>query len=103
MSDTDSQVVTVEVTSSEDEKDVGGAAAPAASLRSESPSAGGHSTASLRSESPSARGHSTVRKGMRPVIGDGAVIGAHNELTAGARVWPGAQLGDTAIRFSSDR
>ena len=82
MSDTDSQVVTVEVTSSEDEKDVGGAAAPAASLRSESPSAGGHSTASLRSESPSARGHSTVRKGMRPVIGDGAAVTAVQNVAA---------------------
>ncbi len=37
------------------------------------------------------------------VIGDGAVIGAGNELLTGARVWPGAVLGDTAVRFSSDR
>ena len=37
------------------------------------------------------------------VVGDGAVIGAGNELRDGARVWPGAVLGDTAVRFSSDR
>lgn len=37
------------------------------------------------------------------VIGDGAVIGADNELLTGARVWPGAVIGDTAVRFSSDR
>ena len=37
------------------------------------------------------------------VIGDGAIIGAGNELLAGVRVWPGAVLGDTSVRFSSDR
>jgi mannose-1-phosphate guanylyltransferase len=37
------------------------------------------------------------------VIGDGARIGADVELRAGARVFPGAVLGDGAIRFSSDR
>ena len=37
------------------------------------------------------------------VIGDGAVIGSGNELVGGVRVWPGAILGDTAVRFSSDR
>lgn len=37
------------------------------------------------------------------VIGDGAVIGAGNELVGGVRVWPEAVLGDTAVRFSSDR
>lgn len=37
------------------------------------------------------------------VIGDGAVIGRHNELLAGTRVWPGVELADTAVRFSSDR
>jgi len=36
------------------------------------------------------------------VIGDGAVIGRGNELLDGVRVWPGAVLGDTAVRFSSD-
>ncbi|HST65024.1 MAG TPA: NDP-sugar synthase [Mycobacteriales bacterium] len=36
------------------------------------------------------------------VLGDGVVLGARNELRAGARVWPGVQLGDTAVRFSSD-
>jgi mannose-1-phosphate guanylyltransferase len=37
------------------------------------------------------------------VIGDGATVGAGNELRAGARVWPGVQLADGAVRFSSDR
>ncbi len=37
------------------------------------------------------------------VVGDRAVIGAGNELVEGARVWPGVVLGDTAVRFSSDR
>jgi len=36
------------------------------------------------------------------VVGDGAVIGAGNELQTGVRIWPGANIGDTAIRFSSD-
>ena len=36
------------------------------------------------------------------VIGDRAVLGAGIELRAGARVWPGVQLSDGAIRFSSD-
>ena len=37
------------------------------------------------------------------VVGDRAVIGSGNELIRGARVWPGVALGDTAVRFSSDR
>lgn len=37
------------------------------------------------------------------VVGDRAVVGAGNELVRGARVWPGVVLGDTAVRFSSDR
>lgn len=37
------------------------------------------------------------------VVGDGARIGAGNELLAGTRVFPGAVLGDVAVRFSSDR
>lgn len=37
------------------------------------------------------------------VVGDRAVIGPGNELTRGARVWPGITLADTAVRFSSDR
>ena len=37
------------------------------------------------------------------VVGDRAVVGPGNELPRGARVWPGIVLGDTAIRFSSDR
>jgi mannose-1-phosphate guanylyltransferase len=36
------------------------------------------------------------------VIGDGAVIGARCELLRGARVWPGVQLPDCGIRYSSD-
>jgi mannose-1-phosphate guanylyltransferase len=37
------------------------------------------------------------------VVGDRAMIGPGNELTTGARVWPGVALGETAVRFSSDR
>lgn len=37
------------------------------------------------------------------VVGDGAIIDAHNELVNGARVWPGAHLEATSVRFSSDR
>ncbi len=37
------------------------------------------------------------------VVGDRAVIGPGNELIRGARVWPGIALGDTSVRFSSDR
>jgi mannose-1-phosphate guanylyltransferase len=37
------------------------------------------------------------------VVGDRAVVGPGNELVRGARVWPGVALGDTAVRFSSDR
>ncbi len=37
------------------------------------------------------------------VIGDGARIGAGNELLEGVRVWPGVELGDCAVRFSSDQ
>lgn len=37
------------------------------------------------------------------VIGDGATIGMGNELIGGARVWPGTQLADGALRFSTDR
>lgn len=36
------------------------------------------------------------------VLGDGAVLGARNELVGGARVWPGVRLGDAAVRFSTD-
>jgi mannose-1-phosphate guanylyltransferase len=46
-------------------------------------------------------GTGTVLEGV--VVGDGAQIGAGNELLAGARVFPGARLGDGAVRFSSDR
>ena len=37
------------------------------------------------------------------VIADRAVIGAHNELAPGSRVFPDARIGDTVIRLSSDR
>jgi len=36
------------------------------------------------------------------VIGDGADVGARCELLRGARVWPGVQLPDGGIRFSTD-
>ena len=38
----------------------------------------------------------------RVVIGRGAEIGPRNELRHGMRVWPGVQLGHTAVRFSTD-
>jgi mannose-1-phosphate guanylyltransferase len=37
------------------------------------------------------------------VLGDGVRLGARNELRAGARVFPGVELGDAAVRFSSDQ
>ena len=36
------------------------------------------------------------------VIGDGADIGARCELLRGARVWPGIEIPDNGIRFSTD-
>lgn len=45
-------------------------------------------------------GAGTVLHGA--VIGDGAVIGRGNELLSGVRVWPGAELADGSVRFSSD-
>ncbi|TSD97363.1 NDP-sugar synthase [Skermania sp. ID1734] len=36
------------------------------------------------------------------VIGDGADIGARCELLRGARVWPGVQIPDGGLRFSTD-
>lgn len=36
------------------------------------------------------------------VVGAGAVVGSGNELLAGARVWPGVELPEGAVRFSSD-
>jgi mannose-1-phosphate guanylyltransferase len=45
-------------------------------------------------------GAGTVLTGA--VIGDGADAGARNELVDGARLWPGAVLGDGTLRFSSD-
>ncbi len=37
------------------------------------------------------------------VIGDGAVVGADNELLTGARVWCDAHIPSGALRFSSDQ
>ncbi|WP_084962199.1 nucleotidyltransferase family protein [Thermoactinospora rubra] len=36
------------------------------------------------------------------VIGDRAVVGPGNELQAGIRIWPGVELGECAVRYSSD-
>lgn len=36
------------------------------------------------------------------VVGDGASIGPRCELRAGARVWPGIELPECAVRFSKD-
>jgi mannose-1-phosphate guanylyltransferase len=36
------------------------------------------------------------------VIGDGAAVAGGNELRAGIRLWPGVELGPTAVRFSTD-
>ncbi|WAC54855.1 NDP-sugar synthase [Gordonia sp. SL306] len=36
------------------------------------------------------------------VIGDGADVGARCELLRGARVWPGVQIPDGGLRFSTD-
>ncbi|MGW0181576.1 sugar phosphate nucleotidyltransferase [Nocardia sp. NPDC003345] len=36
------------------------------------------------------------------VIGDGASVGARCELLRGARVWPGVEIPDGGIRFSTD-
>ena len=36
------------------------------------------------------------------VIGDGAVVGARCELLRGARVWPGVEIPDGGIRYSTD-
>ncbi|WP_019816524.1 mannose-1-phosphate guanylyltransferase [Saccharomonospora saliphila] len=45
-------------------------------------------------------GAGAVLRGV--VVGDGASVGARCELLDGVRVWPGAELADSAIRFSSD-
>ncbi len=37
------------------------------------------------------------------VLGDDVRLGARNELRDGARVFPGVELGDAAVRFSSDQ
>jgi mannose-1-phosphate guanylyltransferase len=36
------------------------------------------------------------------VIGDGAIVGAGNELRGGLRLWPGIELPPRGIRFSTD-
>ena len=38
----------------------------------------------------------------RVVLGDAVRIAPGNELRAGARVWPGEELGPTCVRFSTD-
>jgi len=38
----------------------------------------------------------------RAVIGDDVNVASGNELRAGARVWPGVDLGPTSVRFSTD-
>jgi len=45
-------------------------------------------------------GEAAVLDGV--VVGAGARVGGGNELRAGLRVWPGVELGPTAIRFSTD-
>lgn len=45
-------------------------------------------------------GEGTVLRGV--VLGDGATVGAGCELLDGARVWPGIELPDRSVRFSSD-
>jgi mannose-1-phosphate guanylyltransferase len=37
------------------------------------------------------------------VIGDGVRLGARNELREGVRIFPDVELGDAAVRFSSDQ
>ena len=46
-------------------------------------------------------GDGTVLHGV--VIGDGATLGARNELRDGVRVWPGVELPECGVRFSSDQ
>ncbi len=36
------------------------------------------------------------------VIGDGAIVGPGNELQNGVRIWPGVELPERAMRYSSD-
>lgn len=36
------------------------------------------------------------------VIGDGAIVGPGNELQNGVRIWPGIELPECAMRYSSD-
>ncbi|MEC3982805.1 NDP-sugar synthase [Amycolatopsis sp. H20-H5] len=45
-------------------------------------------------------GAGAVLRGV--VMGDGAKVGARCELLDGARVWPGVELPDGGVRFSSD-
>jgi mannose-1-phosphate guanylyltransferase len=37
------------------------------------------------------------------VIADAVRIGADNEILSGMRIFPGATIADTTVRFSSDR
>ena len=43
-----------------------------------------------------------IRNAASSLRGDGAYIGAGNELIRGIRVWPGTRLESTSVRFSSD-
>ena len=45
--------------------------------------------------------HATVLDGA--VIGDGAHVGADNELRDGIRIWCDARIPDAAVRFSADQ
>lgn len=55
--------------------------------------------------------HSLIGNGARigdgcvvrnAVIGDDAVVGDRCELVAGIRVWPGIEIPEAGIRFSTD-
>ncbi len=57
-------------------------------------------TRSIVSSDASVGAHSSITD---TVIAENASLGAHNELNSGARVFPGAEIPDSAVRFSSDR
>lgn len=59
-----------------------------------------HVVRSIVSSNASVGAHASLNA---TVIAENASVGAHNELSEGARVFPGAQIPDAAIRFSSDR
>lgn len=55
---------------------------------------------SIVSTNASVGAHSVITD---TVVAENASLGAHNELVSGARLFPGAEVPDSAIRFSSDR